>query len=135
MNKFRVISLGAVIILGLIGLGVFFMRDNRPELEREIAKASTEFKAAQHFRSEPAKKLIPQLKIGTTAEKVQALLGPPDKETDNGLLWTYVVDYSQFIDVRFDSDRKVQEVVACAHGIGGESADANKPSGYYKLEK
>jgi len=134
MNKFYLITLGVVIILGIIGFTVLLMRGNRPDLEREIAKASAEFKADQNFRSEPAKKLVPQLKIGMTTREVEALLGKPNKKYDNDLFWNYVLGYSQFIDVRFDSNGKVQEIVACAPGLGDESSDKDKPSGYYKLE-
>ncbi len=129
MNKFCLITLGVVIILGIIGLTIFLMGDNRPELEREIAKASAEFKA-QMFRTEPAKKLVPLLKIGMTTREVEGLLGKPNKKADNDLFWNYVLDYSLFLDVRFDSNGKVAEITACAPGLGDESSDKDKPSGY-----
>lgn len=131
MNKFCLITLGVVVILGVIAFAVLSMRDDQPDLEGEIAKASAEFKA-QMFRAEPAKKLVPLLKIGMTTREVEGLLGEPNtrRESDGVLYWYYGLDYSLFIDVRFDSNGKVEEITACAPGLGDESSDKDKPSGY-----
>lgn len=137
MNKVHLSILGVVIILAIIGLIALLTTDNGAHLEREIARASADFKADQNFRAEPAKKLIPYLEIGMTMEEVETLLGKPNRkqESDGCLFWFYILGYSHFLDVQFDPNGKVQEIEACAPGLGGESIDANKPSGYYKLEK
>ena len=135
MNKFYLIIFAVVIVVVIAGTIIFLMIDRTPSPEAEIAEASAEFKANQNFRSEPAKKLVPLLKIGMTTKDVEALLGKPNKKYDNDLGWNYILDYSLFINVQFDSNGKVQEIEACAPGLSGESADGNKPSGYYKLEK
>ena len=109
INKSWLISLGAVLILGVIALVVFLMSDSGTDLEREIAKASAGFKANQYFRSEPAKKLVPLLKIGMTTKDVETLLGKPNKKYDNDLLWEYTLGYSQFISVGFDPNGIVQK--------------------------
>lgn len=109
MRKWWLIGLGVVLIPGIIGLVVLLMRGSGADLEREIAKASAEFKADQYFRYEPAKKLAPHLKIGMTTQEVQALLGKPDKKSNNDSLWEYTLTYSQFISVQFDSNGIVQK--------------------------
>ena len=109
INKSWLISLGVVLILGIIVLVVFLMSDSGADLEREVAKASAEFKANQYFRYEPAKILVPQLKIGMTTKDVEALLGKPNKKHDNDLLWHYTLGYSQFISVGFDANGIVQK--------------------------
>ncbi|MHC4083675.1 MAG: hypothetical protein ACYSWZ_03030 [Planctomycetota bacterium] len=134
MNKFYLIIFAVVIVVVIAITTIFLMIDRTPSPQAQIVKASAEFKANQNFRSEPAKKLVPQLIIGMTTKDVEALLGKPNKKYDNDLRWNYILDYSLFIDVQFDSNGKVQKIVACAPGLGGESADGNKPSGYYKLE-
>jgi len=135
MNKFYLIMLAVVIVVVIAGTIIFLMIDRTPSPAAEIAKASAEFKANQNFRSEPAKKLVPLLKIGMTTKDVEALLGKPNKKYRNDLRWNYILDYSLFINVQFDSNGKVEKIVACVPGLGGESADGNKPSGHYKLEK
>ena len=135
MNKFYLIIFAVVIVVVIAGTIIFLMIDRTPSPEAQIAKASAEFKENQNFRSEPAKKLVPQLKIGMTTTDVEALLGKPNKKYRNDLRWNYILDYSLFINVQFDSNGKVQKIVACAPGLGDESADGNKPSGNYKLEK
>jgi len=137
MNRFYLITLGVVIILIISGVGILLMRNSTPELDPEIAKASAEFKANQNFRSEPAKKLIPHLKIGMTTQKVEALLGKPNKKYDKDSLWHYTLGYSQFISVGFDPNgiaEKFGGAYAYLKNELDQSADANKPSGYYKLE-
>ncbi|HUW18730.1 MAG TPA: outer membrane protein assembly factor BamE [Sedimentisphaerales bacterium] len=109
MNKLHLSIIGVIIILGIIGLIALLIRDNKPESATEIAKASAEFKADQYFRYEPAKKLAPRLKIGMTAQDVEALLGKPNKKSNNDLLWYYTLGYSQFISVHFDSNGVVQK--------------------------
>lgn len=135
MSKFYLVVLGAAITLVVVGYIVLSMRGSASDLEEEIAEASAKFKAEQYFRAEPAKKLVPQLKIGMTAKEVGALLGEPNRKRHNGSLWAYALDYSQFIDIRFDADGRVEEVVACAPGLVPESSDPNKPSGAYRLRK
>ncbi len=109
MNKVNLIILVVVIVVVITGISIFLMRDGTLDPEEEIAKASAEFKANQNFRSEPAKKLVPQLKIGMTTQEVAALLGTPNKKYENGLLWHYTLGYSQFISVGFDPNGIVQK--------------------------
>lgn len=112
MNKFYLIIFAVVIVVVIAGTIIFLMIDRTPSPEAEIAKASAEFKANQNFRSEPAKKLVPLLKIGMTTKDVEALLGKPNKKYDNDLLWEYweyTLDYSQFISVGFDPNGIVQK--------------------------
>jgi len=137
MNKLHLKIVVVIIVLGIIGLIALFMKGNGQDSAREIAKASAEFKANPGFRQDTASKLVPHLKIGMTTDEVESLLGKPDNEREygEGMLHEYGVFYSQFIDIRFDSNGQVEEVIACAPGLGDESVDGNKPSGYYKLEK
>ncbi len=137
MNKVKLIILALVIVVVIAGTIIFLMSDSGANLEREVAKASAEFKANPGFRQHAASKLVPHLRIGMTTNEVENLLGKPDnvREHGDGVLYEYGLFYSLFINVQFDSNGKVQKIVACAPGLGGESADGNKPSGYYKLEK
>jgi len=109
MNKFYLIIFAVVIVVVIAGTIIFLMIDRTPSPEAQIAKASVEFKANQYFRYEPAKKLVPQLKIGMTTKDVEALLGKPNKKHDNDLLWDYTLGYSQFISVGFDPNGIVQK--------------------------
>jgi len=109
MNKFHLITVGIIISLGIIGAVILSTRAKRPDLSREIAKASAEFKADQNFRYEPSKKLVSHLKIGMTKQDVEALLGKPNKKYDNDLLWHYTLGYSQFISIGFDPNGIVQK--------------------------
>jgi len=109
MNKVNLIILVVVIVVVITGISIFLMRDSRREPVADIAKASAEFKANQNFRSEPAKKLVPQLKIGMTTQEVEALLGTPNKKYEDGLLWHYTLGYSDFISVGFDPNGIVQK--------------------------
>jgi hypothetical protein len=109
MNKVNLIILAVVIVVIITGIIIFLMSHGTLEPEEEIAKASAEFKASPGFRHEPAKKLVPQLKIGMTTQDVEALLGTPNKKSDNDLLWWYTLDYSQFISVGFDPNGIVQK--------------------------
>jgi len=111
MNKYFSITLGVIIVIGIIGVAFLLLRANRPELESEIAKASSEFKEDQYFRTEPAIKLVPLLKIGMTIHEVESLLGKPNskRESDGNLFWIYTLDYSQFISIEFDSNGTVQK--------------------------
>jgi outer membrane protein assembly factor BamE (lipoprotein component of BamABCDE complex) len=129
MNKVFLITVGVIIALGVIGFAVLLIYIKRPDSGREIAKASAEFKADQNFRSEPAKKLIEHLKIGMTLEEVESLLGNPNKkkESNGSLFWFYILGYSQYLDIQFDSDGKVKKIESRAPGLGD--------TGYYKLEK
>lgn len=129
MNKVFLITFGVIIALGVIGVTVLLIYIKKPDSGREIAKASAEFKADQNFRSEPAKKLIEHLKIGMTLEEVESLLGNPNKkkESNGSLFWFYILGYSQYLDIQFDSDGKVKKIEACAPGMSD--------TGYYKLEK
>jgi len=137
MNKFYLIILAVVIVVVILGTIIFFMIYRTSAPESEIAKASAEFKANPGFRQHVASKLVPHLRIGMTTNEVESLLGKPDnvREYSDGVLYEYGLFYSLFINVKFDSNGKVQKIVACAPGLGDESADGNKPSGYYKLEK
>jgi hypothetical protein len=101
------------------------------ELKSEIQKASEKFKKSPGFRTEPAKVLVPLLKIGMTTGEIESLLGKPDnkKVSDESTFWMYSLFYSQFIDVQFDPDNKVRKIQACAPGLG------NDQSGSYLLEK
>lgn len=112
MNKLYLIIVAVVIVVATAGTIIFLMIDRTSPTESEIAKASAEFKANQYFRYEPAKKLVPLLKIGMTTKDVEALLGKPNKKYDNYLLWEYweyTLDYSQFISVGFDPNGIVQK--------------------------
>jgi hypothetical protein len=135
MNKVNLITLAVVIVVLITGTIIFLMRDDTLKPEEEIAKASAEFKANPGFRQHTASKLVPHLRIGMTTNEVESLLGKPDNEREygDGVLYEYVLFYSLFLDVQFDSNGKVQEIVACAPGLGDESIDKDKPSGYYKL--
>jgi len=137
MKKFYLIIFAVVIVVVIAGTIIFLMIDRTPSPAAEIAKASAEFKANPGFRQHAASKLVPHLRIGMTTNEVENLLGKPDnvREYGDGVLYEYGLFYSLFINVQFDSNGKVQKIVACAPGLGGESADGNKPSGYYKLEK
>lgn len=128
MNRFYLITLGVVIILGIIGAIILSMRDNRQDLAKELAKASAEFKedeaeiakASANFKSnsgfryEPAKKLIPHLKTGMTTQEVSSLLGIPDNERKfgDGILYEYSLFYSQLLEVIFDANGNVQKIIA-----------------------
>jgi outer membrane protein assembly factor BamE (lipoprotein component of BamABCDE complex) len=109
MKKVILIIIALLIVVGVAGLAAFLMIDRRQGPVATIAKASAEFKANQNFRYEPAKKLVPQLKIGMTTQDVEALLGKPNKKHDNDLLWHYTLGYSQFISVGFDPNGIVQK--------------------------
>lgn len=137
MKKVILIVIALLIVVGVAGLAAFLMIDRRETLVEEIAKASAEFKANRGFRQHAASKLVPHLRIGMTTNEVESLLGKPDNEREygDGVRYEYGLFYSQFLDVQFDSNGKVQEIEACAPALGGESVDGNKPSGYYKLEK
>jgi hypothetical protein len=137
MKKVILIIIALLIVVGVAGLVAFLMTDRRQGPEGEIAKASAQFKANPGFRQDAASKLVPHLRIGMTTNEVESLLGKPDSEREHGdgVRYEYGLFYSQFLDVQFDRNGKVQEIEACAPGLGAESVDANKPSGYYKLEK
>lgn len=130
MNKVTLIILVVVIIITISVLGILLMRNSEPELNPEITKASTEFKANPGFRQHVAKKLIPHLKIGMTTQEVEALLGEPDRKSEDGLFWKYTLFYSQFIDIRFDDNLKVREIEGC---VPTQSDERNKPSGHFKV--
>lgn len=51
-------------------------------------------------------------------------MGKPDnvREYGDGVLYEYGLFYSLFINVQFDSNGKVQKIVACAPSLGDESA-------------
>jgi len=83
MGKLILIILATVIILIISGVGILLMRNSTPELDPEIAKASAEFKADLNFRTEPAIKLIPHLKIGMTTQEVETLLGKPNRKKES----------------------------------------------------
>ena len=116
MNKLYLIIFTVVIVVVIAVTIIYLMIDRTPSPAAEIAKASAEFKANQNFRSEPAKKLVPLLKIGMTTKDVETLLGKPNKKHDNDLLWHYTLGYSQFISVGFDPNGIVQK-------FGGAHAD------------
>lgn len=84
-------------------------------LEPEIAQASVEFKQNSELglRPKPARKLLPHLKKGMSKTEVKALLGEPSKVSDDGLFWGYIVFYSQFIDIYFDSHDRIGKIDAC----------------------
>jgi hypothetical protein len=138
MNKVHLSILGVVIILGIIGLIALLIRDNGPDVETEIAKASAEFKAAKpgsekfiKGRHHVANKLIPHLIIGMTTHEVETLLGKPDKITSDGSCWNYGLWYSQFISIRFDTNGKLIKMNACA---SAESDERDNPTGVYRLD-
>jgi hypothetical protein len=112
MSKSWLISLGVLLILGIIGLIALLIRDNGADVEREIAKASAEFKADQNFRVEPAKKLVPYLKNGMTTEEVETLLGEPDSKAEGEYYAriSYIVGRSNMITVFLDENEKVIHV-------------------------
>ncbi|MDH4240381.1 MAG: hypothetical protein OEW48_12535 [Phycisphaerae bacterium] len=116
MKKFYLIILAVVVVILIVGTIIFLMIDRTPSPQAQIAKAIAEFKANQYFRYEPAKILVPQLKIGMKTKDVEALLGKPNKKHDNDLLWHYTLGYSQFISVGFDPNGIVQK-------FGGAHAD------------
>jgi len=97
----------------------------------KIQLAIEEFKNNPGFRNEPAKILVPLLKIGMTKDDVESLLGKPDEISDltSCTKWYYGLFYSEYIDIQFDSDDKANKIQACAPGLG------NDQSGSYLLEK
>jgi hypothetical protein len=120
MNKVNPIILAVLIVVVIAGTIIFLMIDRTPPQEAEIAKASAEFKANPGFRQLAASKLVPHLRIGMTTNEVENLLGKPDnvREHGDGVLYEYGLFYSLFINVQFDSNGKVQEIEACAPGLG-----------------
>lgn len=93
-------------------------------LDPEIAQASVEFKqnSGLDLRPKPARKLLPHLKKGMSKTEVKALLGEAGKVSDDGLFWGYIVFYSQFIDIYFDSHDRIEKIDACvATNVGGKA--------------
>ena len=138
MNKFYLIIFAVVIVVVIAGTIIFLMIDRTPSPEAQIAKASAEFKAAKpgsekfiKGRHHVANKLIPHLIIGMTTQKVESLLGKPDKITSDGSCWNYGLWYSQFISIRFDTNGKLIKMDACA---SPESDERDNPTGVYKLD-
>lgn len=80
--------------------------DDAKSLTPELLEASKEFKAQEHDRREPAKKLLPVLVEGTPSVTVQAILGPPRE-----IVWDYVLFYSQMITIIFDDQGCVTRVM------------------------
>jgi hypothetical protein len=131
MKKFNLIIFAVIIVVVIVGTIIFLTIDRIPSPEAEIAKASAEFKANPGFRQHVANKLIPHLKIGMTTGEVESLLGKPDKISSDGSYWHYGLWYSQFISIRFDTNRKLIKMNACA---SPESDERDNPNGVYILE-
>ena len=77
----------------------------KDETDPEITAAISEFKTRPHSRREAAKKLLPLIKTGMRINDVEALLGAPSEIT-----WEYRTSESSSLIIRFDADRKVEEV-------------------------
>ncbi len=141
MKSTHILAVGTIFLICVIS-AIYIFNSNNTNKDSEITKTSDknkteiqmaieEFKNNPGFRNEPAKILVPLLKIGMTTDDVEHLLGKPDSERqlDEGTAWGYGLFYSQFIDVHFDSDNKVEKIQASAPGLG------NDQSGSYLLEK
>ena len=78
---------------------------DKDRTDPEITAVVSEFKGQPYSRQEPAKKLIPLIKIGLPKEDVQAFLGEPAE-----ILWDYPVSMSESLVISFDINGKVKEV-------------------------
>jgi hypothetical protein len=84
----------------------------------EIAKAIHDFQATPDARHENdyavPRKLLPLLESGLSQNGVKAILGDPSRVNSNsgGIYWHYGLFYSQFIDIHFDSEGRVQKVIS-----------------------
>lgn len=78
---------------------------DKDRTDPEITAAISEFKSQPYSRQEPAKKLIPLIKIGSPKEEIQAFLSEPAE-----ILWDYPVSMSESFFISFDINGKVKEV-------------------------
>jgi len=78
---------------------------DKDRTDPEITAAISEFKSQPYRRQEPAKKLIPLIKIGSPKEEIQAFLSGPAE-----ILWDYPVSMSESFFISFDINGKVKEV-------------------------
>ena len=77
----------------------------------ELQSISTEFRANPGFREISARKIMPYLTTGMSAEEIERLLGQPTNKGYDGSLWRYSVFFSKSIDVYFNAQRRVEKVV------------------------
>jgi FtsZ-interacting cell division protein ZipA len=77
----------------------------------ELQQIATEFKANPEFREASARRILPYLKNGMTAEEIVRLLGEPTEKSGDGSLWWYSVFYSKAIEIHFNPQGRVEKVV------------------------
>jgi len=77
-------------------------------LAAPMREASAAFKEKGNSdRRELARRLLPAIKKGLQRDQVSGILGSPDKQMENGQVWTYVLWYSSYLSVEFDADGRV----------------------------
>ncbi len=84
----------------------------KPGMDPEVAAAIAEFKAKPGFRQEAAKKLVPLITLGMSAQEVREILGEPSSKAQDreGAVWHYGLFYSDLLTVCFGSNGKVRKV-------------------------
>jgi hypothetical protein len=75
---------------------------------------AAEFRANPGSREASARRILPYLTNGVSAEEVVSLLGEPTEKSSDGSLWRYSVFYSKTIDLHFNPQARVEKVV----GVG-----------------
>lgn len=81
----------------------------RARISAAIADFQTKPRTANNY--ETARKLLPLIKVGMTAQEVRAILGEPGGLLEGGRSWVYTLFFSQYIIVRFDAKTEQVERV------------------------
>ncbi|MCP4396039.1 MAG: outer membrane protein assembly factor BamE [bacterium] len=76
----------------------------------DIPTAISEFKASSEERIEAAKTLIPLLKKGMSAQKVEFLLGSPSKMKKKETAWFYRLSTAYYLEIYFNEHHKIEEI-------------------------